>query len=184
MDEAVKNMIENLAKNTGKSLEEWLPIVQQSAFSKHGELVNFLKKEYNIGHGFANMIVHKAKGSDAGSAENADDLISKQYEGKESLKAIYAHLISAIYAFGPDVEFSPKNAYVSVRRKKQFALIQPSTKTRLDIGINLKNVEPTDKLEKSGSFNAMCSHRVRIEHIGDVDSNVIDWLKIAYDNAG
>ena len=93
-------------------------------------------------------------------------------------------LIKEIKRFGSDVEIAPKRAYVSIRRKKQFALIQPSTKSRLDVGINLKGVDSSGKLEASGSFNAMCSHRVRIESIDNVTPDLIGWLKEAYEQAG
>ena len=36
MDQAAQTMIDNLQKNTGKSLEEWVKIVQAQKFSKHG----------------------------------------------------------------------------------------------------------------------------------------------------
>lgn len=177
-------MIENLHKNTGKSLEQWIEIVQKSGHSKHGEIIKFLKEKHGFTHGFANLVAHKSKGSDAGSAANTDDLIEKQYTGKESLRPFYDQLIEKIKAFGADVEIAPKNAYVSLRRKKQFALIQPSTKTRLDIGLNLKGQEPAGKLEAGGSWNAMCTHRIRIENAEDMDSTVVTWLQMAYDNAG
>ncbi|MBE2279975.1 MAG: DUF4287 domain-containing protein [Ignavibacteriaceae bacterium] len=184
MDSATQTMIDNILKNTGKPFEEWLEIVKQSGLTKHGEIVKYLKDNHAFTHGYANLVAHKAKGSDAGSVENQDDLVSNQYEGKEGLKEFYDKLISEIQSFGADVELAPKNAYVSVRRKKQFALIQPTTKTRLDLGLNIKGKEPEGKLEKSGSFNAMCSHRVRIESASDITSEVIGWLKEAYDNAG
>ena len=79
------------------------------------------------------------------------------------------------------VEISPKKAYVSLRRNKQFAIVQPSTATRVDLGINLKNIEATGRLELSGSFNAMVSHRVRLSKPGDVDAQVLAWLKAAYE---
>ena len=85
--------------------------------------------------------------------------------------------------FGKDVEFAPKKAYVSLRRSKQFALVQPSTKTRVDLGIKLKDVRPAGRLEKSGSFNTMVSHRVRLEKPADVDKEVKAWLKQAYTEA-
>jgi len=50
-----------------------------------------------------------------------------------------------------------KKGYLSIRRSKQFAIIQPSTATRVDVGIQLKGVEPTGRLEPSGGFNAMLS---------------------------
>jgi predicted transport protein len=96
---------------------------------------------------------------------------------------IYDALVKAISGFGDDVEFAPKKAYVSVRRSKQFAIIQPSTATRLDLGINLKGTPATDRLETSGSFNAMVSHRVRLGNAKDVDTEVKKWLKAAYDAA-
>ena len=86
-----------------------------------------------------------------------------------------------IEKFGKDIEVAPKKAYVSLRRNKQFAIIQPTTKTRVDVGINLKGVPSTDRLEDSGSFNSMVSHRVRLESKQDVDAELRKWLKQAYD---
>jgi len=92
--------------------------------------------------------------------------------------------MAKVKSFGSDLEISPKKAYVSLRRKKQFALIQPSTKTRLDVGINLKGVKPEGNLEAAGSFNAMCTHRVRVENDKAIDKNLFKWLNDAYDQAG
>ncbi len=72
---------------------------------------------------------------------------------------------------------------MSLRRSKQFALLQPTTATRLDVGITLKGVAPQGRLEASGSFNAMVSHRVRVEKPGDVDKQLLAWLRRAYELA-
>jgi predicted transport protein len=157
--------------------------VKTQDFAKHGEIMKFLKEEHGHSHGFANLIAHKAKGSDAGSAENQDDLIVKQYQGKEHLKPIYDKLISEIRTFGNDIEIAPKNAYVSLRRKKQFALLNPATKTRFEIGINLKGHEPKGRLEGEKP-NAMCSHKIKLADIKDIDQEVVQWLELAYENAG
>lgn len=183
MDQATLTMIQNLHKNTGKTLEEWINMVNKQNFSKHGEFIKYLKETHGLTHGFANLIAHKAKGSDAGSAENQDDLITNQYKGKEHFKSIYDKLISEIKSYGNDFEIAPKNTYVSLRRKKQFAILNPATKTRFEIGINLKGQEPKGKLEAEKP-NAMCSHKINIANEMDVDSEVIDWIKLAYDNAG
>lgn len=183
MDKAAQTMIDNLEKNTGKSLAEWIKIVQDTGLHKHGEILKYLKSDHNFTHGFANMVALKAKGTDAGSAENPEDLVVKQYKGKEQLQPIYEALVAQLKQLGTDVELAPKTAYVSVRSKKQFALIQPSTKTRLDVGINLKGREPEGRLEKSGSFNAMCTHRVKLQNAEEVDAELIGWLKAAYEEA-
>src|SRR4030042_3903259 len=162
MDKATQTMIENLHKNTGKSLEQWITIVKKENFTKHVEVMKFLKDTHGLTHGFANLIAHKAKGSDADSSENKDDLIEKQYKGKEHFKPLYDKLLDEIQMFGRDFEIAPKNAYVSLRRKKQFAILQPATKTRFEIGINLKGQEPKGKLEAINSANAMCSHKINL----------------------
>ena len=111
--------------------------------------------------------------------------MAAQYGGaKAELKPIYDRLIAAVGKLGKDVEVSPKKTYVSLRRSKQFALIQPSTRTRVDLGLNLKGVDPSGCLEASGSFNSMVSHRVRLTSAKDVDAQLKKWLKQAYEEAG
>lgn len=176
-------MIANLEKNTGKSLAQWVAVVRSSGLSKHGEIIKFLKTEYGFTHGFANLIAHEAKGSAAANLAETTDLVAAQYEGKESLRPLYDQLIGEIKKFGKDVEIAPKKAYVSLRRNKQFAILQPSTKTRLDIGLNLKDVDPAGKLEAAGSWNSMCTHRVRAAELPDIDAEVVRWLKMAYDQS-
>lgn len=178
-------MIANMKANTGKTLEQWIAIAKKSGEEKHGAVVKYLKSEHGLTHGFANLVAHKYLKSDAGSAAGGDDaLVAAQYAGpKAELKPIYDVLIKAVTALGEDVEIAPKKTYVSLRRNKQFALIQPSTKTRVDLGVNLKDEPTTGCLEKSGSFNAMVSHRVRLESPADVNKDVKAWLKKAYAQA-
>ncbi len=183
MDKATQTMVENLHKNTGKTLEQWIEIVKNKNFAKHGEIIKFLKEQHQFTHGFANLVAHKAKKTDAGSAENTDDLITNQYKGKENFIPIFDKLMSEIQAFGNDIEIAPKNVYVSLRRKKQFATLNPATKTRFEIGINLKGQEPQGKLEPE-KRNAMCSHKINLADIKDIDKEVIEWIRSAYDRAG
>lgn len=183
MDKATQTMIENLNKNTGNTLEEWIVIVNKENIPKHGEIIKFLKEKHGLSHGFANLIALKARGTDAASADKPDDLIIKQYHGKEHFKPIYDKLISEIEVFGNDIEISPKNNYVSLRRKKQFAILNPATKTRFEIGVNLKGQEPKGQLEAEKP-NSMCSHKIIIADIKDIDKEVLEWIKTAYDKAG
>lgn len=176
-------MIANILEKTGKSVEEWIKAVKNTGIEKHGEMIKFLKTDHGFTHGYANYVAHKARQSDAGS-HDASDLISSQYEGKEALRPIYDRLISEVAHFGDDVEVSPKKAYVSLRRKKQFALIQPSTKTRVDLGLVLKEKSAEGNLEAAGSWNTMVSHRVKITDLEEINSDVISWLEEAYKAAG
>lgn len=184
MDQATQTMIDNLEKNTGKSLDQWVGVVQKEAFKKHGEIVKFLKAEHGFTHGFANLVAHKALKSDAGSTSNTDELITKQYKGKEHFLPLYEKLSSEIKAFGSDIEFAPKNSYVSVKRKKQFAMLVPATKSRYEVGINLKGQKPSGILELDNKSSGMISHRVVVNHEEQYSKELIDWLKKAYEAAG
>ena len=127
-EEMAASMINNLKEKTGKTLEEWLAITRTCGLSKHGQIVKFLKGDHGMTHGFANLVAHETL--KAGSDAPAEDPVEKQYSGpKAGLRPIYDALIDAVKQFGGDVEISPKKAYVSLRRKKQFAIVQPSTKT-------------------------------------------------------
>lgn len=184
MDQAGKTMLENLKKNTGKTLAEWIDIVKKESFTKHGEILKFLKVTHGFTHGFANLVALKTRGTDAGSVENKDELVENQYQGKEHFRPLYDKLISEIMLFGDDIEIAPKKAYVSLRRKKQFAILQPATKTRFEIGINLKGFPPKGKLEEIKTANAMCSHKINLLNDNEIDKEVIEWLKTAYLHAG
>jgi hypothetical protein len=121
--------------------------------------------------------------SDAGSIGESTDLVAAQYAGdKAALKPIYDALIKTAKSCGA-IEIAPKKAYVSLRRSKQFAIIQPSTRTRVDLGLNIKGEPPKGRLEMSGSFNAMVSHRVKLEKAADVDKDVKAWIKKAWSGA-
>lgn len=183
-EEQTQSMINNLPKKTGKSLPQWLAVCKKSGLEKHGELVKFLKSDHGMTHGFANLVVHEYRNGTVSAPAAEADLVAAQYSGpKADLKPIYDRLTDAIGAFGSDVELAPKKAYVSLRRNKQFGLVQPSTKTRVDVGLNLKDHPTTDRLEPSGSFNAMVSHRVRLESADQVDDELIGWLRAAYEMA-
>lgn len=179
-------MVNNLKEKTGKTLEQWLKLISKQSFEKHGEIVKFLKGEYEMTHGFANLVAQVAlKGDEIlkPTSSTDDALVENQYSGKENLKPIYDAIIAMINKLGKDVSVAPKKAYVSLRRNKQFAIVQPSTKTRIDVGINLKGKEPEGRLEKAGSFNSMVSHRVRIGGKKEVNAELKKWLKQAYDEA-
>jgi len=179
MDKALQTMINNIPKKTGKSLEEWATILKRKNFAKHGEAVRFLKNEHDVTHGFANTIVSLSKDSQ----DTPADLLINQYKGKEVLKPIYEKLVSEISNFGSDITNTPKKTSISMIRKRQFALIKPATKTRIDLGLKLKGKPTTERLENSGPFGTMCTHRVQLFTTNDVNSELVNWLKEAYEKA-
>lgn len=182
IDKALHTMIINLQAKTGKSLEEWMDVVSKKNLAKYGEIVRFLKDQYAMTHGFANLVAHKALVQDTSLSEVVEDQTEKLFKGKEHLKSLYEALMAKINALGDDIEVAPKKSYVSVRRKKQFATLCPATKTRFELGIQLKGQEAMGKL-KVEKPSSMCSHKILLTDFQDIDIEVVDWIKKAYHNA-
>jgi predicted transport protein len=189
VDEALETQIRNIEKKYGKPLSEWKAIIRKSGVTKHGEMIAMLKSQYGMSYGDANRVALQAREADAASIVKAAkasglDPVDDLYSGKKAdLKPIHDALMTVISSFGNDIEMAPKKGYVSSRRKKQFAMIQPAT-ARIDVGLILKDVPTTERLEAAAGFNAMFTHRVRLNNIRDVDEELIGWLKQAYEFAG
>jgi len=188
VEKALETQIQNIQKKTGKTLAELAALVKASGLTKHGEIRDMLKRELGLGHGDANTLVHTVLKSDGESAAKAagastDDVLSEIYSGpKAALRPIHEKLIAAIGKFG-EFEIAPKKGYVSLRRNKQFAMIGPATKTQVELGLNMKGVAPTDRLIALPP-GGMCQYKVRLSQEIEVDAEVIQWVKTAYDSAG
>jgi predicted transport protein len=90
--------------------------------------------------------------------------------------------MAEISKFG-EFEISPKKTYVSLRRKKQFAMVGPATKTQIEVGINSKTLTATDRLVEMPP-NSMCNFKVRLSSVDEVDEALIGWIKQAFESAG
>jgi predicted transport protein len=175
----METMKANLLKNTGKSVDQWADLVVGSGLAKHGDQMTLLKETHGLGHGYANLICHTAKGS---LDVQEEDLLAGQFVGKEGLLPIYDALETFAKSLGEDVEISPKKTSVAFRRSKNFAVMNPATKTRIDLGLNLKGTDPTARLlaEKPGS---MCTHKVKLEAVAELDSELKSWITAAFELA-
>lgn len=183
-DPQVQTMINNIPEKTGKPLEAWFEILAASGLEKHGQMMKLLKGQHGVTHGFANTITILYRQQAAGGPPAEEDLVAAQYLGpKASLRPIYDTVLAVVSAFGPDVEIAPKKTYVSLRRSKQFAIVQASTRTRVDLGLNLKGTDSTERLEGGTVFSGMCTHRIRLSDPAEVDDQVRGWLRQAYDQA-
>ena len=166
----------NLREKTGHTMPEWIELVAASGLSKHTEILSWLKTEHGLTHGFANGIAQAFRNQDT-----PDDPVAEQYSGaKAALRPIYDRLVDAASQLGDDVEVAPKKSSVSLRRSRQFALIEAPSAKRVQLGIQLKG-EPTTGRLLAG--NAMCSHRVVITSIDEVDDELLGWLREAYNRA-
>lgn len=183
VDKALATQLANIEKRSGKTLAELAAIIAKSGLGKHGELVAMLKSELGMGHGDANTVVHSVKQAAAPAQASDADPLDAIYTGASApLRAIHERLMAGITGFGT-FELAPKKGYVSLRRKKQFAMLGPGTKTLLEIGLNAKRDElgaGFAKLPPGG----MCQFKRRIASVDEVDAALLAAIRVAFDEAG
>lgn len=196
VEDGIAAQIRNIEARYGRPLPEWFGIIAASGLTKHTEVVAMLKADYGMAHGAAHRVsllsrqaaapaaaAGPAAGPDAASPGEVADAL---YAGKKaSLRPLHDQLMAQVLGLGPDVSLAPKKGYVSLRRpRKQFAMIQPSGAGRIDLGLILPGVPASGRLEPSGSFNALFTHRVRVANADDLDDALAGWLAAAYAAAG
>ena len=184
----METQLKNIQAKTGKSMEELSAIIRNSGLTKHSEIRAMLQRDLGLGYGDANALVHHVLQSDGTTAAKAsgattEDVLDEIYAGaKAGLRPIHDKLMAAIDGFG-EFEIVPKKGYVSLRRKKQFGMIGPTTNTRVEVGLNMKSAEDAARLieQRAGS---MCNYIVKVTTVEEVDAELIAWIKQAYDGAG
>ena len=187
VDKALETQLKNIQTRTGKTLDELYAIIRKSGLAKHGEIRDLLKRDLGMGHGDANTLVHTYLKAETGGVPAGDtgsaDVLNQIYSGpKATLRPIHDKVMEAVTKFG-EFEIAPKKAYVSLRRKKQFATIGPATNTRVEVGLNMKGVQGTDRLNELPA-GQMCQYKVKLTDVKEVDKELIDWVRQAYDSAG
>lgn len=90
--------------------------------------------------------------------------------------------MTAIDEFG-EFEVAPKKGYVSLRRKKQFAMLGPATKGRFELGLNMKSLPENIRLIVLPP-GGMCNFKVNLTDANEVDEELISWVRQAYEAAG
>jgi hypothetical protein len=188
MDKAVRTQLANIEKKSGKTLAQLTAAIRKSGKTKHGEIRSWLIETYGIGHGDANTLTHAALKSDGERAAKAsgastDDVLAEIYGGKkEHLRPIHDKLMKAIGKFG-EFEVAPKKGYVSLRRKKQFAMLGPKTNDRFELALNYKD-DIKDTRVKPQPPGGMCQYIIPLSSASEVDEKIIGYVKRAYDAAG
>ena len=185
-NKAIQTQLDNIQKKTGKTLDQLAVIIRKSGFTKHGEIRDYLKSELGLGHGDANALVHavfQSDGQRAAEGKNEEKVLDEIYSGaKAHLRPIHEKLMNEMNKFG-EFESAPKKGYVSLRRRKQFVMLGPKTNTRFEVGINAKNLKNNARLLEQPK-GSMCNYIVNLTEVKEVDSELIAWIKSAYEGAG
>ena len=183
----LKAYLDNIKAKTGKTPEDFRVLAEKKGLLqqgvKTGEIVTWLKEDFGLGHGHAMAIVLTLKNATQPKT-NKEEQVAKHFRGERAKwREPFDALLAKIRKFGPDVSASPTQSYISILRKgRKFAIVQV-TSGHFDIGIKLKGAETTDRFEAAGAWNAMVTHRVRIDAPRQINSEVISRLHQAYDKS-
>jgi hypothetical protein len=158
-------------------LDELKAIIRESGLTKHGEIRDMLKRDLKMGPVDADVLTLFV------TQATSENPLGEIYSGaKAALRPIHEKLMAAINEFGP-FEIAPKKAYISLRRKKQFATIGPATNTRVEVGMNMKGVKPTARLAALPP-GEICQYKVKLTDVKEVDKELVAWIRQAYEGAG
>ena len=180
-EQATQNQLRNIERDTGRSVTEWADVVRSAGRERHGEVVAHLKAEHGLTHGNANALAHAVRALAAGQVSD-DELLAQQYAGpRAALRPTYEEIVAIGRGLGDDVVVAIKKTGVSLRRRKQFALVEAPSSRRVRLGLNLAGTPPTERLLPA---TGMCTHAVDLTDPDDVDDEIAAWLRQAYHLAG
>ncbi len=182
MDAATETQLRNIETQTGITVDGFATLIAKRGALTHGGIVAVLKSEHGMTHGNANLIARLVREQLTGGPPPPESLLDTQYSGaKASLRPIHDQLVALASGFGPDVTVVVQKTGVSLRRRRQFAVVQVPAASRVQLGLNLSTTPDDPRvIETTG----MCSHRVDLPSLQSVDEDVVAWLERSYHEAG
>jgi hypothetical protein len=181
MGEAI---VRNLPAKTGRTFEQWVALLKKEGPGTRKARVAWLKSQHQLGTVTAMFIAAEAEGRGIVS-QYADEgaLLDGMFSGaKSGLRPLYDELARIARKLGKDLDLTVCKTYVGVRRGRQFAMIKPTTRTKLDLCLVLPGVKPAGRLLKAGSIGGeRMTHRVEIAAKKEIDGEVKAWIKAAYE---
>jgi hypothetical protein len=167
---------------TGNTPDDFRALAAERGLTTFRDLKAWLKTEYDLGDGHAYLIANHIVAADQPPL-STDEKVAARFSGtKAHWRGAYDTIIAEAGRFGADFKVMPTTTYISlVRGGKKFAIVDPATAGRLDVGLKLKGIEPAGRLTAAGKWNNMVTHRVRIGHPDEIDAELLGWLRQAYD---
>jgi len=179
-----------LPEKTGLSLDEWLDLTRKSGARTEQERRDWLKKEHKLGTNAATWIAGRLEGknkeedSPEAYLKTAAEWVEAQYAGpRAALRPLYERLLKLGLSIGKDVKACPCKTMVPFYRNHVFAQIKPATNTRIDFGLALGNTKAPKRLINTGGYEKKdrITHRIEVKSKVDIDDELKEWLRKAYE---
>jgi len=185
MNNEKERFIKKIEQYTNSSFEDIVEFVKEYKLIKHSDVRTHLSEKLNLTYGDANTLTHyvlKSDGESLAEGKSLSQILDDIYSDKKrELLPIHHKIMNLVESFG-SFETIPKKGYLSLKRKRQFMMIGPKTNTRLEIGINLKDVLNSEIFipQPKGS---MCQYIVRLSSVEEVNDEIINVIKLAYNQS-
>jgi hypothetical protein len=186
----VQSWVVSLPEKTGRSLDEWIRLVQKVGPSSEKERRDWLKAHHGLGTNTAWWIAERASGKSREEDDPdsylkaAESYVAEMFAGKKAgLRPIFDELLKLGMALGRDVRVCPCKTIVPLYRRHVFAQIKPSTNQRIDLGLALEDTPTPERLIDTGGLakKDRITHRISIATLAEIDAEVKRWLRFAYD---
>jgi hypothetical protein len=173
-----KEFMDGLQSSTGKSLADWVSIVDGFSSKKRNEVIEWLKSVHNFNHMQASMLagIHANGGKPV--YQSTDGLLDAQFGKNEDMRPLYDEFVSFISKNFPNAAMLPKKTYVSVLENREFAAVNIK-KGELRIGLDLGERPFDEKVEKAKLTGPMprISHMVVATNVSRFDGELVELLK-------
>jgi hypothetical protein len=178
--EMLADIEQRLVASTGDDVATWAERVRATGLATEPEVRAWLAEQGITGYGQMVLVMERFGYPDFFTA-TPDALVDGQYAEKPALRPVYDAAVTAALGVG-QVHVQARKTYVSlVGPRRTFAVLQASTKDRVDLGLRLEGREPGGRLLPARSLgNGSSTVRVALTRVEDVDDEVVDLLAEAY----
>jgi hypothetical protein len=184
-DEMMSAVSASLAERTGKTLDEWVALVQASGIdpTDQNAVRRWLRTEHGVPQNSQWAIADAAARAAGWVRPSTAEYIDGQYTGaKAALRPIYDALAAAAGELGDDVTVEGRGSYTPFVRGRQFAAVAAATKDRVDLGLRFTDPPADDRLQRS-TGPGQSTHKIALCSVGDVDDQVRHLLRLAYEQS-
>ena len=167
-----------LRSRTGQDVAAWNRRVAETGLPGEQALRAWLDDRGVMGYAQALLVWERFGYPDFLTAE-ADELIAGQYADRPQLRPLFDAVLAALPAVGPATVQARKTMVSLVTPRRTFAVIQATTKSRVDLGLRLDHESPGGRLLAARDLGA-ATVRIPLTRPEDVDAEVLRWLRRAY----
>lgn len=184
-DQMMEAVLRNLPERTGKTLQQWVAVAKGSRLKDPKELRKWLKAKHGLGGTTCWIIADATLGKPDEHPPSDSEALAVQFKGdKAALRPVYNRLVRQIKGLGPDVRVGVRKTQTTFAREHTFAIAKAPTRTRIDLGLRLPGIKPTKRLQATRAFSDNATHCVALAGPEEVDLQLHEWLKAAYDARG